>query len=281
MAEGTCKLTGEVGPLVKAHILPKALTYPAEKGMPFAQGGRDSPPIKRWDSWYDSSIVTRAGEDILEEFDTWAVKELRQHQLVWSSWNGDALETSDFVAIPDTNGWGVRKIKGLDGKRLRHFFLSLLWRAGVSQMPEFREVDLRSSDLRRLRRMLLERDPSPLHLFPMSLLQLSSKGAIHNQSPLAQRKPKNPLNPNGPAIPIYRVYLDGLIAHIHRESSPKEVEELGDLLLGNGEDMVVSTVPFEESWQKENLSELMREAEVRWPDRLRRIPGFNRNEGRP
>lgn len=87
MATGRCKLTGELGPFVKAHILPKALTYPAEKGLPFAQSGRDYPPIKRWSSWYDSSIVTAAGEKTLADHDDWAIEALREHQLVWSSWN--------------------------------------------------------------------------------------------------------------------------------------------------------------------------------------------------
>lgn len=275
VATGTCKLTGEVGPLVKAHIFPKALTYPAEKGLPFAQAGRDTPPIKRWDSWYDPAIVTRAGEDILEEFDTAAIDELRRHRLIWSSWgDGEKLLADDFEALPGIEGWGARLIKGLDGNRMRLFFLSLLWRTAVSQMPEFREVELHASDIRRLRRMLLERDPSPLHRFPMSLTQLSTKGAIHNLAPLAQRKPRSIFERNGPTIPIIRFYFDGLVAHVHRQSSSREVEELGKLLVGAEDILAVPTVSFEKSWQRENLGELMREAQIRWPERLRRIPGF-------
>ncbi|MBB6428047.1 hypothetical protein [Sphingopyxis sp. JAI128] len=50
MADGICKLTGESGPLVKAHIIPKALTPPAAKGQPFAQAGPDYAPRRRRDS---------------------------------------------------------------------------------------------------------------------------------------------------------------------------------------------------------------------------------------
>lgn len=106
MANGTCKLTGESGPLVKSHILPKALTYGAEKGLPFAQAGRDYAPIKRWDSWYDPLIVTQAGEDILEAYDNWAIEELRAHRLVWSGWGGDSVLPAETIEVPDSGGWG-------------------------------------------------------------------------------------------------------------------------------------------------------------------------------
>lgn len=275
MAIGTCKLTGSCGPLVKAHILPAALTYPAEKGLPFAQAGRDSAPIKRWSSWYDSSIVTRDGEDILASYDNWAIENLRQHRLVWSSW-GEAtkLEASDFKAIPGEEGYGVRQITDLDGGMLRLFFLSLLWRTAVSKLREFAEVQLHASDIRRLRRMLINRDPAPLERFPISLTQLSTKGPVHNFAPIAQRKPRDITRLNGPTIPIFRYYLDGLIAHVHRESSRAEVEGLGPMLLGAEARTVVIVVPFERSWQRENLAEVLREAETRWPDRLAQIPGF-------
>lgn len=274
MADGICKLTGKYGPLVKAHIFPKALTNPGE-GRPFAQNRRDLAPIKRWDSWYDPSIVTQAGEDILKEFDTWAIEELRKHRLVWSAWGSDeALSTEDFEPIPGREDWGLRTVRGLDGARLRLFYLSILWRAAVSNMWEFHEVVVRASDLRRLRRMLLERDPTPLHRFPITLIQLSTRGDRHNHSPLAQRKPRNPLRPNGPTVPIFRFYFDGLVAHIHRESNPEDVSASGPLYLGGSDELLVTTVTLERSWQHENFSKLIEETEARWPERLARISGI-------
>lgn len=275
MAKGVCKLTGTDGPLVKAHILPAALTAPAGKGLPFAQAGRDYAPIKRWTSWYDSSIVTREGEDILAQYDDWAIETLRQHRLVWSGWaSSDTLEATDLKAIPNSGGYGFREISDVDGSRLRLFFLSLLWRAAVSSLPECAEVALHASEIRRVRRMLIEKNPLPLERFPISLTQLTTRGPIHNLSPIAQRKPRDISKPNGPTIPIFRFYFDGLVAHVHRESSRAEVESLGPLLLAGGDKLVVTGVPFEESWQRENLAELIDEAEARWPERLARIPGF-------
>lgn len=275
MATGTCKLTGDTGPLVKAHILPAALTSPPSGNMPFAQAGRDTPPIKRWTSWYDANIVTRAGEDILAKYDTWAVDELRRHRLVWSGWgDGEVLDTPDYTAVPDMNGWGFRRVEGLDGRKLRLFFLSLLWRAAVSEMPEFVEISVRASGSRRLRRMLKEGDIAPLHFFPMSITQLSTRGDVHNLTPLAQNRPRDVLGRMKGAVPIFRFYLDGLIIHIHRESSASEVAQLGDMMVGAADTLTVGTVTFNESWQRMNMDELVREATERWPDRLSRIPGF-------
>lgn len=275
MASGTCKLTGENGPYVKSHMIPKALTYGAEKQLPFAQAGRDIAPIKRWDSWYDKRIVTQAGETILEAYDDWAIRELRSSKLVWSGWGESKALPAEVMKIPDSGGWGVRKITGIDGRRLRLFFLSLLWRAAVSEMVEFKEVRLHASDVRRLRKMVCDGDPNPHERFPIVLIQLSTVGPIHNLAPLEQRKPKQPWSNNGPSYPIFRFYFDGLIAHIHKEISEKEIKSLGPMVVGNQKHLAVSTVPFETSWQRENLSELIREAETRWPERLAKIPGFS------
>ena len=276
MAIGTCKLTGDVGPFVKAHIIPQALTYGATEDMPFAQAGLGDPPIKRWTSWYDPKIVTRAGEDILARYDDWAIEELRRHKLVWSSWPGHELDADNYEPLPGNDqGWGFREIH-LNGPRLRLFFLSVLWRAAVSEMREFQEVQIRHSQMRRLRRMLIEGDPAPFHVFPISLTQLSTRGRAHNLTPMAQRRPKSFFQPRGATTPIFRFYFDGLIAHIHRESSEKEIGELGGMLLGTNTPTAICTIKYENSWQDANMRELEREAEERWPERLAKIPGFGR-----
>lgn len=243
--------------------------------MPFAQTGEDSKPIKRWSSWFDQSIVTQAGESLLADYDNWAIEVLRQKKLVWSGWNDETtLDSSDFAEIKGTGGYGIRRISEIDSDRLRLFFLSMLWRAAVSEMREFREVTIRASQIRKLRNMLKTGDPKPYHLFPFSLTQLTPKGAIHNQAPLRQRKKADPTSRNGRSIEIFRFYLDGLIAHFHLESDENEIRRLGDLLVGGSNSICVSVVPFDASWQRENLALLIDEAEKRWPNDLRRIPGF-------
>jgi len=277
MVSGTCQLTGEFGPLVKAHILPQALTAPDVPGLCFAQAGAGTPPIKRWTSWYDQSIVTRAGEDILSAYDDWAIVHLRRHRLVWSGWDGnDRLVSDDHAVTPHDADYGIRKIYGLDSNRLRLFALSLLWRAAASRLPELQEIDVRASDLRRVRRMLIEGDPSPYELFPVTLLQLSTRGGIHNFTPISERVPSDPAQPHNASTPIFRFYLDGLVMHFRRNASRDDVQRMGNVFLGPFDEVAVPTVTFERSWQRENLELTLREVHERWPDRLARIPGFGR-----
>lgn len=272
MAIGVCKLTGETGPLVKSHIIPKALTSPDINGRPFAQAGHDYPPRRRRDSWYDSNLVTRAGEDILAHYDNWAVDTLRRHRLVWSGMGDDqGLADEEMMLVPESGGVGFRKIENIDTQRLRLFLLSILWRAAASSLPEFKEVRMMPNERRRLGRMVRDGQVDPLHFFPVTLIQLSTRGRLHNLTPIAQRKVRDPTNPERGSIPIFRFYFDGLIAHFHRKGRQKEVASLGPLMVGAGQDIVVAVRPYEGSWQEGNLHELITEAEVLWPKRLAKI----------
>jgi hypothetical protein len=56
-------------------------------------------------------------------------------------------------------------IGGVDYPKFKLFLLSLLWRAGVSTLPAFRNVRLGPHE-ERLRLMLLAADPGPTHSYP-------------------------------------------------------------------------------------------------------------------
>lgn len=80
---GTCALTGRRGKLVRSHLLPRALMDFAPANAPIIEiHGDASRPVKRWTSWYDRALVTRAGEDVLAGHDDWGVDFLRRNRLV-------------------------------------------------------------------------------------------------------------------------------------------------------------------------------------------------------
>lgn len=272
MVDGICKLTGEAGALVKAHILPKALTSPAVKGQPFAQAGPEYPPRRRRDSWYDPNLVTRTGEDILARYDSWAIEELRRNRLVWSGWGEDQeLGDDEMMLVPGLGGIGFRKIATIDQRRLRLFLLSILWRAAASKMHEFRDIRMLPHERRRLTRMVCEGRVEPMSFFPVMLFQLSSRGEMHNLSPIAQRKSRHPTDPEKGTIPIFRFYFDGLIVHFHRKDRAKDTDAMGPMMVGSGKELVVGLRPYDGSWQEGNLEELKAETEERWPGHLARI----------
>lgn len=256
---GLCALTGVEGVYLASHLIPKALTRPSVAGRPLIQIASGRTPVRRWDSWYDDRLVTADGEALLTELDTWAIQHMRLHRLIWSGWaNADSL-SGNFTPIEQTP-WGIRRITGLDTQRLRLFFLSLLWRAAATSRPEFAEVEIPESDLEALRKMLLEGRSTPATFYRVSLTQLSTKGEIHNMPPIAQYK-SIPSSVPGLAHrleKIFRFYFDGLIAHIHLpETAPNWEPDYGDMVLGAAQELTVSTVTYENSFQRENL-ELVR-----------------------
>lgn len=260
MKTGTCKLTLRQGKFVKAHIIPKAFTYPEEPGLPFTQGGSGLKPVRRWSSWYDPKLVTEDGETILRDLDTWAIQYLRSRRLVWSGW-GAMLEVP--VQKLGLNDWGVRKVDVPDPKKLRLFLLSLLWRAAATSMFEFKEVTMPPHHLERLRKVVIDESEESEAFFPASITQLSTMGIIHNHGAIAQSK-TIPAYEDQPSriVPIFRFYFDGLIVHFHRQVEDNGLtKELGSHIAGQENELVVSTVTFERSFQLENLAWVMAETD--------------------
>ena len=254
----TCNLTGIEGRFVRSHLLPEALTRAAVRGAPLTQFGRGTAPVRRWTSWYDRELVTAEGEAILQTLDGWAISALREKRLLWSGWGPLMSLGSIHEPIPGTP-YGIRTISGLNTSRLRIFFLSLLWRAAATGRREFAEVQLRPNELEQLRRMVVSDDPGPFNFYPVTLIQLSSLGEQHNLSPLAQVK-EQPAVGDVPAqsIPIFRFYLDGLIAHFDRRPA-LDVAALGRIFVGPAADFIVTTVTYEASAQLANSEALSAE----------------------
>jgi hypothetical protein len=254
---GICKLTQLPGDFIDSHLIPKALTKPGKQGTPFFQLGPDGKLVRRWSSWYDPKLVTRKGEDILSELDTWAILELRKHKLIWSSWGSEkSLPSNLFTKIGETD-WGVRKIVGIDPNKLRLFLLSLLWRAAATELSEFRNVELAEADVETLRQMLISRSSEPLFFFPVTLTQLSTLGPIHNQAPHFDLKRVPNLSGIGTREePIIRFYFDGLIVHFScKRRSEADVKELGNLLAGIDESLLITTQTYDNSFQRILLKE--------------------------
>lgn len=270
--DGLCLLTNTRGKLVKSHLIPRAFTKPTEAGAPLMQAGSGTRVTMRFDSWYDAGIVTRAGEDILARIDARAIRELRRLKLVWSGWEGARELPAPLHRIGDTH-MGVRRLVDHDARAIRLFGLSLLWRAAVSTRFEFHQVSLPPADIERLRDLILAGDPGPIDFYPIELVQMSTLGFIHNQSPLTDVK-FIPVIEDGEVkydietakrVDIFRFYFDGLIMHFRRHASDDgTTAELGSLVVGGAPDLVVTTVTYEQSFQSENIADVI--AHAMFPD---------------
>jgi len=250
MSNNICRLTGRTGSFVRCHLIPSALTRVGEPGQPLAQFGSGRRPARRWASWYDDRLVIREGEEIFTDLDTFAISTFRTHKLIWSSWGRATTVPAKLSLLPPVGA--VRSIRGINGPRLRLFLLSLLWRAAMTDRPEFSEVSIPEQDVQAVGRMVVEGTASPLDYYSASLIQITTRGPSQNLTRLADAK----VIPNQPGlghqtVPMFRFYFDGLIAHIHKAP-------LGDLALtpsmvGASNNLIVNTVPYERSFQSANL----------------------------
>lgn len=247
---GVCKLTGKRGAFVQAHLIPRAFSRLPSSPLPSLQLTIGERPIRRWTGWYDDELVVRQGEDILMKLDSWAVGQLRRHRMVWSGW-GSARTLGDLHRPIADSGWGFRRVEGIDLRKLRLFFHSLLWRAAATTRPEFADVTLPDEDLEQLRLMLTSAARAPIDFYPVKITQLSTMGPIHNCAPIADTK-RIPAIDDLPAqdLPIFRFYFDGLVAHFHRHARDDgSTAELGHLVVGGDDKLTFGTQTYERSTQ--------------------------------
>jgi hypothetical protein len=259
MEQGLCKLTRKRGVFVKSHIIPKAFTRPSVSGNYFVQGGDSKPPKKRWDSWYDKKLVIRRGEDVLSEYDDFAVEELRRLKLVWQSWEPTDDFTSSITSVHGMPSFGLRKVICKDKSKLRLFFLSLLWRAASTHLTEFSNIKLNKDEIEKIRKMLINRDPGTLDFYPTTLLQISSKGHIHNFIPIVLDNVFDIGSGKTCRHHVFRFYFDGLIAHIHHPTS--SIVGCKPFIVGCDEELIIQQQLYEDSFQRANLQQLVFETE--------------------
>jgi hypothetical protein len=61
-------------------------------------------------------------------------------------------------------------------------------------------------------------------------------------------------------IPIFRFYFDGLIVHFHRHAEDDGyTKSLGQVMVGHDRKLSVATVPYDQSFQHENLQIVLAE----------------------
>jgi hypothetical protein len=261
MEPDLCKLTRKPGKFIASHLIPQAFTRPPA-GEGFISGGEGSRPKRSWSSWYDRRLVIRKGEKVLADYDNWAVRELRRLELVWSGWGRKTcLPIEDYSGSKQAE-YGLRQLECADPDKLRLFFLSLLWRAAATELPEFHAVRVPLDDLERLRRMLVDGDPRPLDFYPTSLLQIVSRGDSHNLAPIAQDLGSPNNFDSNRTFRTFRFYFDGLIAHIYRHPRPELIYELGQHLVGYSTKLLVKTQKWKKSFQFANMKQHIAEGTV-------------------
>lgn len=153
-----CKFCLQDKKLIDAHIIPRCF-FEAMRDR------RDNQPFqllsntqnehlqKLWIGSYDKNILCEECEKVFQKWDNYACKILLSN-----------IHNGDYIL--DSNGGKVGyKLENIDYKKLKLFFLSVLWRASVSKRKEFKKVNTSRLFENRLKIMIKNSDPGSTNDF--------------------------------------------------------------------------------------------------------------------
>lgn len=257
--EGLCSLTGKNGKFVKAHILPRALTRISKDGEKIREAEIGGIPKRRPATWYDDELVIREGEDILEEIDTPGIETLRNHVLIWSSFNCDEPFPAEALYFFHA-GVGMRglSIDKTDVDSLRLFFISIVWRSAASSRPEFKHMRLEADELEDFRQRVLLRNPGDALEYPIILDQIITRGDDHNRTPILDDFSFPESEGRAPvSVPMVRIYMDGLVALVLLTKDKDIAQRCGAMCLGAQDKTSLMVHSFECSRTRDDMCEII------------------------
>ena len=260
---GICKLTGNIGGYVDCHIIPKALTYSTSdyhigSEARFVQISNSNLPKLAHSSWYDSQLVTQAGEKILSRLDSKGIKVLRKAFLV-----GEKRFDLGFRTVALTTQELID---------LRMLFLSILWRAAESNREEFSEIRLLPDDLQLLRGSIVSETEPDLDDFPISLSQYSNLDDQFNTSPVWQEiQVVWPATKQRVLCPIFHFYMMGMsVDFSNHRRNPLLNGGWDGRVLRSSQQLVVEVQNYQTTL-KTSLIEQKIQTEFQWPTELQKL----------
>lgn len=213
-----CRLCGQEKKLIKAHIIPEAFFRPLRDGNLAPMMHSNSPgnyPKRMPVGPYDPSILCGDCDHKMAPWDDYA-QELLLHG--FSGAEGVSLGQQKVA-------W---KIETFDYRKLKLFFLSLLWRASVSQQSWYKRISVGPFE-GRLRTMILDGDPGGSQDFAVLLARFGDSDVTVMLDPHPEKFE---------SVSFTRFYLTGFLAYIKVDQRPTprvfsdyRVQESGPLIV--------------------------------------------------
>lgn len=188
-SQDLCKLCLQNKKLIKAHIIPEGFFRPLRSGNLAPEIHTNTPgsyPKRTQVGAYDSSILC---------------SECDQKMAPWDGCAQEVLIHRFSVA---------RRIENFDYRRLKLFFVSLLWRASVSRLPFYKRISLGPFE-DRLRTMILAGEPGGSEDFAVILARFEDPEITAILDPHPEKFE---------SISFCRFYLTGFVAYIKVDQRP-------------------------------------------------------------
>ncbi|MGD0336648.1 MAG: hypothetical protein ABSB18_06065 [Candidatus Omnitrophota bacterium] len=211
-----CKLTLKEGVGVKAHVIPECFYRIDSKNkqpLKILSSNEGIYPQRSQTGIYDPNIVIQEGENILQSLDNYA----------------SDLLIKNFLAAQTAFDGEILQIDNYDYNKLKLFFLSVLWRASVSQQQFFKVVDLGEHE-ENIRKALLENNAGDSDFYSVILSVFS--GVQNGVGTL------NPQKTKIDSINYYKLYLGNFLAWIKVDRRRSE-EPLRSFSMENGRPLYI------------------------------------------
>jgi hypothetical protein len=223
-----CKLTFKEGEGIKAHIIPRSfynIDCADKIPLKIISSNKGIYPQKSRMGIYDSNIVTKDGEAILQLLDDYACDLLIKNiSSANSIFNNEALQIDNY-----------------DYHKLKLFFLSVLWRASVSQKQFFKKVSLGIHE-EIIRKTLLIHDAGSPDFYSV-ILSIFDKPA-NNVATLSPEKTRLG------GINCYKLYLSNFIVLVKVDSNRQFEEPLRSFCMENEKPLYILNRNFMDSKER-------------------------------
>lgn len=199
-SQGLCKLCLQNKKLIKAHIIPEGFFRPLRSGNLAPEMHTSTPgsyPKRSPIGVYDPSILCSECDQKMAPWDDYA-QELLIHQ--FSAARRVVLQGQTVA----------RRIDKFDYRKLKLFFLSLLWRASISSDPFYKRISLGPFE-EQLRTMILAEQPGGQEDFAVILARFEEPEFPAMLDPHPEKFD---------SISFCRFYLTGSVAYIKVDQRP-------------------------------------------------------------
>lgn len=195
-----CSLCLQEKKLIKAHIIPEGFFRPLRSEGLAPEMHSNSPgsyPKRMPIGVYDPSILCAECDQKMAPWDDYAQKILLQQFSV----------ARNVVQQGQTVAW---IIENFDYRKLKLFFISLLWRASVSQEDFYKRIYVGPFE-DQLRTMILNGEPGSSQDFAVILARFGDSDITAMLDPHRERFE---------SVPFVRFYLTGFLAYIKVDQRP-------------------------------------------------------------
>lgn len=238
-----CQLCAQDKKLIEAHILPRSFYEPLKECGQVPQIITDKAgiyPKRSPTGVYDKEILCDGCERVFSPWDDYGRRFLMR-------------KISDDAYIRDRDEKIAYNMVQCDYHKLKLFFLSILWRAGVSKQPMFNRVQL-GPYTERLRACILAADPGGVEDYAVALSRFDA--------PAEEVGILNPDKTEYEGVNHYRLYLGGYMAII-KVTNKKPPAFLEGLYIAPGNDVIVLIREFRASKEFRAMINIVKKASLK------------------